>query len=129
MSDDAQPGLPLVTISRFWQFDRALHNVGDKALWVPVRHRTIIWGALVFAPAWVLLAFAHIPWSGFGLTLHVVVPALAVWWIITQIENGVRPYDVVASWAGHAWAARPGDTPRTARVRSKPRMVRCDPSP
>lgn len=112
--------MTLRTLTRLWLFSRHLHNIGGIALWTPISHRTLFWAAMIFGPWTLLTSMVGIPFAGFGLTLHILLPGLATWWVIYVVDGGARPDQMVWSWVRYAVRCRParrtGKRPSVVRV-------------
>ncbi len=105
--DDGQ--LHLATLTRLWLFPKYLYRIGDKALGNPINLRAVAWGLLLVPTFWLassLLPGGVVGWSGLGLVPRLVLPILCIFFILTKIAHGAKPWEVAWSWLRMAWHLR-----------------------
>lgn len=99
----AGPSLQLLTITGLWTLPKYMYMFGKinlAAVFGPVSLRLILFAAVAFAPAWLLLGLLGVEWSSSTLFLRVTLPLMLVWWGLRQAANGGSPVEVAA---GAVW--------------------------
>lgn len=112
----------LLDLTRLWQFSRYMYSFGEYRLWVPVSHRAVGYTLAALVPLWGALQVLGVPWTAFGLTAHVVLPGLLVWWALRVVGDGARPQELVGSWLRLGWLGVRGERLVPVRVASRSRV-------
>ncbi len=118
--------LELLTLTRLWTFPRFIFRIMDKPLGTPINLRLVAWAVPTFFAFWLLLTYTPIRLrtaQGLGLVPHLVLPGLVVWWALTQVGQGARPWEMAWSWLRLAWHARPRWLVRHVQARH-PRLMK-----
>jgi hypothetical protein len=115
--------MPCRTLTRLWLFPRFQHTFGDIRLFAPVRHRTLWFSVACFGPWLLLMALLGVPWGNGWTPIRLVPPIVAVWWLNSSVDGGMRPDDVIRSVAG-ALVDLTRPRPRPVTVASRARIRR-----